>query len=424
MPSNESSRINRRAFLRQTSVAAAAGLASQAFAATTHAVALVVDREDATASSAPVAWAVTELEQALHAKGISVRRYASTSAAPLADVCLVVSGSRSGLSRGILANARVRMPQAPESLGLVSGKTAPGKAAGRNILLACGSDARGLVYALLELADRVTLGDSPIAALHPAKAIVEKPANRVRSVNRAFVSDVEDKPWLHDRAMWPAYLTMLAGQRFNRFSLTLGLGYDYPNPVLDSYLYFAYPFLVQVPGYEVRAVGLPDQERDQNLAALRFISDEARARGLDFQLGLWTHAYEFSKGSHPNYLIEGLTPETHAPYCRDALDTLLRACPNITGITLRVHGESGIPEENFDFWQTLVSGLSRCGRTVELNLHAKGMTQRMIDIALSSGMPVTLASKYWAEHNGLPYQPASIRKIEMPPKGKAKTGLF
>lgn len=419
MPLNESSRLNRRAFLRQTSLVTAAGLASKAFAATGRAVSLVIDPEDATASAAPVAWAVTELEQALHAKGVAVHRHAAISDAPQADVCIVISGSRSALSRSVLAGARVKMPQAPESMGIV-----PGKAAGRSVLLACGPDARGMVYALLELADRVTLGDSPIAALHPARAVVEKPANRVRSVNRAFVSDVEDKPWLHDRTMWPAYLTMLAGQRFNRFSLTLGLGYDYPNPVLDSYLYFAYPFLINVPGYTVRAVGLPDQERDQNLAVLRFISDEAAARGLDFQLGLWTHAYEFSKGSNPNYRIEGLTPETHAPYCRDALVALLRACPNITGITLRVHGESGIPEENFDFWQTLVSGLSRCGRTVEVNLHAKGMTQRMIDIALSSGMPVTLASKYWAEHNGLPYQPASIRKIEMPPKGKTKTGLF
>jgi len=424
VPLNEPSRPNRRAFLRQTSLLTAAGLASKAFAASTAAVSLVLDPADATASTAPVAWAVTELEQALHAHGIAVRRHAALAAVPPANVCVVVAGSRSPLARGILAGARVRMPQAPESLAIVPGKTVPGKAPGRSVLLACGSDPRGLVYALLELADRVTLGDAPIAALHPAQAIVEQPANRVRSVNRAFVSDVEDKPWLHDRSMWPAYLTMLAGQRFNRFSLTLGLGYDYPNPVLDSYLYFAYPFLVQVPGYEVRAAGLPDQERDQNLAMLRLISDEAAARGLDFQLGLWTHAYEFSKGSHPNYLIEGLTPETHAPYCRDALVTLLRACPNITGITLRVHGESGIPEENFAFWQTLVSGLSRCGRTIELNLHAKGMTQRMIDIALSSGMPVTLASKYWAEHNGLSYQPASIRKMEMPPKGKTKPGLF
>ena len=108
--------------------------------------------------------------------------------------------------------------------------------------------------------------------------------------------------------MWPAYFTMLAGQRFNRFNLTLGLGYDYPNPVFDCYLHFAYPFLVKVPGYDVRAAPLPDGERDLNLEMLRYISDEAAARGLDFQLGLWTHGYQPPKGSHPNYTIEGLTP--------------------------------------------------------------------------------------------------------------------
>ena len=48
----------------------------------------------------------------------------------------------------------------------------------------------------------------------------------------------------------------------------------------------------------------------------------------------------------------------------------------------------------------------------------------MIDIALATGMPVTLSPKYWAEHMGLPYQPSSIRKMEMPPRGKVKKGFF
>src|SRR5207248_7042071 len=109
-----------------------------------------------------------------------------------------------------------------------------------------------------------------------------------------------------------------------------------------AYLHFAYPFLLAVPGYAVRAVGLPDAERDQNLDMLRFASDEAAARGLHFQLGLWTHAYEWADSPRANYTIAGLTPETHAAYCRDALRALLRACPSVGGVTLRVHGESGV----------------------------------------------------------------------------------
>ena len=85
---------------------------------------------------------------------------------------------------------------------------------------------RGLVYAILELADAVRYGDDPFAVLNFPKSILDKPANAIRSVARCFVSDVEDKPWYNDRAMWPQYLTMLASQRFNRFSLAFGIGYD------------------------------------------------------------------------------------------------------------------------------------------------------------------------------------------------------
>jgi hypothetical protein len=57
-------------------------------------------------------------------------------------------------------------------------------------------------------------------------------------------------------------------------------------------------------------------------------------------------------------------------------------------------------------------------------MHAKGISQRMIDIAAATKMPMTLSPKYWAEHLGLPYQPASIRELEMPPHEPTKGGFF
>lgn len=223
------------------------------------------------------------------------------------------------------------------------------------------------------------------AAFDLQAPIAEQPANVVRSADWCFVSVVEDKPWYNDRSMWPPYFTLLTTARFNRSTLSFGLGYDYPQPVKDAYFYFAYPFLISVPGYTVRAVGLPDAEREHNLEMLQYISGEAASRGLDFQLGLWTHAYRWPKGSDANYTIEGLTPQTHAPYCRDALYAVLQACPGINGVALHVHGESGIPEMDFAFWQTLLEGVVRTGRRIEINLHAKGMSERMIDIALAQG---------------------------------------
>ena len=83
---------------------------------------------------------------------------------------------------------------------------------------------------------------------------------------------------------------MLASNRFNRFAINLGIGYDYPyhnNILSDVYLHFAYPFLVDLPEYGIRVDGMPEVERQQNLDAFKFIGREAARRGLDFQLGLW-----------------------------------------------------------------------------------------------------------------------------------------
>ena len=78
------------------------------------------------------------------------------------------------------------------------------------------------------------------------------------------------------------------------------------------------------------------------MKTLEYISSQAAAHGLNFQLGLWMHGYEWANSPHANYTIAGLNPENHAAYCRDALGALLRACPAISGVTFRIHGESGV----------------------------------------------------------------------------------
>lgn len=414
------SKLNRRRFV-QTAGSLAAVIAVEPItlsAARIPGVSIVVDASDSVASSEPATWAAKQLEKSLTGQQVKVSRAATLAEAPAGDLCVLVSGGKSLVARDLLKKSGGAATGVPESLAIVSGSVGA-----RKVVLASGADARGLMYALLEIADRVDCGTNPMTALTFAKPFIEKPTNSVRSINRCFQSDIEDKPWFNDKAMWSEYLTMLASNRFNQFNLSMGLAYDYPQAVTDTYSYFTYPFFVAVPGYEhVKAGNLADAERDNNLELLRFISAECVARGLDFTLGLWNHAYVMSKNSKPTYPIMGLTTETHAPYCRDALYTLLKACPNITGLTMRVHGESGIPEGDFGFWEVVFQGITKLDRKIAFNLHAKGTSQRMIDMAEATNMPVSLSPKYWAEHLGLPYQPASIRETEKPPKEPGKAG--
>ena len=403
----------RRDFIKKTATAAAFVAAANVLRPTAAgqtnagAIALVLDAGDSLVQQRPVQWAVEQLREALKSRGLATQSCTQLDQAAPDREIILVGGRGSALARQVLESAGTAVPDKPEALGLVRGK-----AGTRSVLLACGSDVRGLVYSLLELADRVTYAEAPLAALGGLERSIEQPANPIRSIARLFTSEVEDKPWFYDKGFWQRYLTMLAAQRFNRFNLTLGLGYNAPRNVSDSYFYFSYPFLLSVPGYKVSARGLPDEERDRNLAMLRWIGDETAARGLHFQLALWTQAYHCINSPDVNYPIEGLTPETHGAYCREALTALLKACPAINGVTFRCHSESGIPQGSYEFWPMVFDGVARCGRRVEIDIHSKGIEPKLLEMALKTGLPVNVSPKYWAEHMGLPYHQTAIQEGE------------
>ena len=141
-------RETRRQFIKTTGTAAAAvagaGLLQLPLSAREDnlAVAIVLDPDDAILKQAPAQWAVEQLRDALAARGVTTQIYRSLDQAPPAQECVVVG-------RTMFNSAGAAMPGGPESLALQH------KEIGKwSVLLASGADGRGLVYALLELADR------------------------------------------------------------------------------------------------------------------------------------------------------------------------------------------------------------------------------------------------------------------------------
>jgi hypothetical protein len=423
------SRMQRRAFLKLSGAMAAFRLTPRALAVPSHRISVVVDDNDPIACSEPVHWAAGQLRDALVTKGFLFDIVSSPDQLKGSTFLIAVASAGSSLARNFPQAGAVLSN--PESLRLTSGYLAEVPAT----LVSAGGQ-RGFIYGLLELAERVRFSPESAAALRLSGPVEEEPANEVRSIARAFCSEVEDKAWYYDKDFWRGYLDLLVASRFNRFNFTFGIGYDFPRGVTGDYFHFPYPYLVDVPGYDVRVVRLGSEtgeqnlapftadEREKNLQMLRFIAAETGARGLQFQLGLWTHAYEWTDSPHAHHRIEGLTPQTHAAYCRDALAILLKECPQIQGLTLRVHGESGIPEGSYPFWKTLFEAISGCGRKIEIDMHAKGVDQTMIDMATATGMPVKLGAKYSAEHQSLGYNQADIRELEIPAPDRMETGVF
>ena len=166
MPHRE---FNRRQFIQTTGSLGALRICRSA----PIEISIIVDPADAIANTGPALWAIEELEGSLTARGINVRRYNRLSLSPADAFCIVAASAAP--SAAILKNAGVSTPSTAESLAIVSAQLA-----GRNILLACGYDTLGLVYAALELADRVQHARDPVAALQGSS--VEQPANRVRGI--------------------------------------------------------------------------------------------------------------------------------------------------------------------------------------------------------------------------------------------------
>ncbi len=362
------------------------------------------------ASTGSVAWALDFLRQTARDRGVQL-----TSSAAEADDRILVAAPD-----GSLASSACEATGAPDRLPAESFVMARLPLDGAEALVVVGADSAGLVYALLELSDILRCADNPATALSGVPARYEHPQVPVRSMCRMFACEQTDLAWFHDRAFWDEYLTELAMQRFNRFSLGFGLAYDYliDKRVTDNYFCFLYPFLLSVPGHDVRVSGLTDEERQQNLESLQYIAAASAQRGLEFSLGLWNHAYRLDPVTPTEtWLISGLDESSHAAYCAEALELLLRACPEISALTFRVHFEGGVPEPTHEFWRVVISALDRVDRPVRLDAHAKGVNDDLLEILGRHGEPFTLSTKYWGEHMGLPYHQASVRLREFGLRG-------
>ncbi len=362
---------------------------------------LTIHGDDRLLSAPPVAWATGVLREAATARPDRVDAHRTPIEVAVVDVDDPAAPERT--------------PTGAESHAF---RTEAGADEARRVVIAAADD-RGRAYALTEVAERLRARGA--AGLPIGELVVDRPAVPVRGIQRNFSSVHEDTPWFHDRRFWGEYLDHLALQRFNRFQLALGMQYNYgtgweSRTATDNYLCFAYPFLLEVPGHQVRAQGVDAVERARNLDSLAFIAREVKRRGMHFQLGLWNHAYDFGFDSPHEFPILGVSEENHASYSADALRLLLETVPEIDGITFRVHHEGGIHEEGHErFWDAMFTAASEVGRPLEIDMHAKGVDAALVEAVRKPNLRPVISGKYWAEHMGLPYHQTSIRQMEREP---------
>jgi hypothetical protein len=329
--------------------------------------------------------AVSELRAIANARGGFAKKSA--------DISIVVgTAANDGAIGAALQAAGVTLAAEPEATALAK--------VGEDKLLVGGFDERGLAYAVRDVARAIELNpaERPLAGI---ESTAERPFLRVRNVSvHLFNADVE-REWYFAEAFWHDYFRMLSRSRFNHFTLTFC---DQTN-----YLCPPYAYLVEMPEYpQVRAENVTPAVRAKNLSMLTKVSDLAGLYGIDFNLGLWMQAPvpRWSAPVRVHDLPEGMKL---AEYCATGLARILKACPSIRGVQLRMNEEAGVkPEEQTDFYRPMFQAMRGIGRPLRLDLRYKGLQQATIDAATAEKLDVTVSTKFWAEHFGQPYHPLVV----------------
>ncbi len=345
-------------------------------------------------------FAVTRLIGAFAARGLDVVRADSFSADSSARGFLVGTLSGSPRIKELRESGRLDLADRKESLAVRHIKEE-----GRDLLVAAGADDTGLMYALLEIAEQVRTSAAPADWFTSVREVQESPLVPVRSMAVLLHSRDCEKDWYYSKEYWEEYFAMLAADRWNAFNLIFSHQTPYLSPL--------YAFHVKVEEHpEVKAKGLTEAERLRNLETLRYISSLARKRGLEFTLGIWQQiAWEGkNQGSRQESMVTGLTRKNMHSYTYHALLNLLRECPDIQTVQLRINHESGIDyDEQTEFYRSAVfQAIKDCGRPVKLEARNVGLLRETLQAALDMGLPTRVSHKYWGEHMVFPHHPTRI----------------
>jgi hypothetical protein len=378
------------------------------FAAAAPVVSLVGD----TAARSPIKHGLLKLREAFQTRGVVVEEVDSSQRANGQALVMFGITSDGGEAAGLIGEFEPSPPNEAESLRIR--RFSRGKKTG---LLVVGADARGLMYALLDVADRVGWAASAESPFSEVRDTEERPFAPERALSIYTFNRTYWESRFFDEAYWVRYLDLLARNRFN--SLVLIFGYEN-----GGFLAPCYPYFFDMEDFpDVRMVGITADRQKRNLAALNKLIQMAHNRGMKFTVGIWDHIYRggVQGGGIPGAddalkqptpgRVWGVTAENLVTYTKSALAKFVKEVPALDGIQFRMHDESGLKEaEQEDFWRDVFHMMKKTAPNLHLDLRAKGLPDSVIRSALDMGVAFRITTKYWMEQMGLPFHPTHINK--------------
>ena len=361
---------------------------------------------------AEVLYGLTKLTDVLEAKKISYEKVASLQEVHGKTVLAVGLSNNDGLVPGLLKAGNHTVPEVSEALTIwkTDWQNKP-------VWVVSGFDDVGIMYGLLDVADRIGWSSDREPPLKYVKETTEKPYVNERAVSIYTMNRAYWESRFYDEKYWTKYLDMLASDRFN--SMVLIFGYEN-----GGFLAPCYPYFFNLADFpDVKMDGMTVQKQQKNLDALNHLIDMAHQRGIKFTVGIWDHIYrggvqnggisqqEEELGNFQQNRVTGVNDKNLIPYTLTALEKFVRLVPGLDRIQFRMHDESGLKKEEQDkFWSDVFHKMKEIAPNLRFDLRAKGLPESVIQSAIESGVNFRISTKYWMEQMGLPFHPTHINR--------------
>jgi hypothetical protein len=214
-----------------------------------------------------------------------------------------------------------------------------------------GSDASGVLYGELELADRIRAAKALPAGIddmeHPALKLrgtcigMQKQEITYDNAEYDYPYTPQNFPFFYDRVAWIRYLDMLAEERYNTL-----------------YLWNGHPFtsLLKLAKYP-EAQELPTAQLEQNIALFKWLTAEADRRGIWVLQGFYNiHlSHTFARAHHLPYHLSAPNAEASA-YTRYVISEFVREYPH-AGLMMTL-GEALSPRYGAEWLaETIIPGV-------------------------------------------------------------------
>src|SRR5450756_2075460 len=295
-------------------------------------VALVIEGEP----GPPARHGLAKLQEALRAKGFDVTAAAQADYVILAGVTLAGTG----------ASATLREFRAPVPAGREALTIWRGRYRNKPAIALSGGDARGLMYAALDTAERIAWSSTD--PFQYVRNTTEKPYLAERGISMYTMQRAYFESRLYDESHWKRYFDTLAADRINSFVVIFG----YENGGFMAPLYPYFFDVKEFPGVEMVGITKPEQAR--NTAAFQTMIRLAHERGIAVTAGIWDHIYRGgvqgggipgasqNAGQRVPGLVWGVTAQNLAAYNKATLRRFLEMFTDIDAIQFRMHDESAV----------------------------------------------------------------------------------